>query len=254
MNGIFDDLYQVAEECLSLMYRDPANRERSWDRCYSFFQQYHLLNKEQQQAKKELACLHLGFYLASWGMFRGSGSLIYKDYTIYAEIIEILFEEQYEGLWGLDFFQDMLIGEDQISEDNEQVRLIFSLKGQIQEYIERLTIIKNHHSPEENASATDTIITKILLGTLACTPAYDTYFPRGLRVCGIDQCGSLTVGCFTRLLNIFREHGLWQRLQRHPIQYQEQPNQHPVTYPIMRVVDLYLWEKGFRDEVNPDNA
>ena len=82
MNGVFNDLHIVAEQCLSPIVEDPANRGRSWDRCYSFFQRYHELSREKQKAKKELACLHLGFFLASWGMFRGSGSLMQKEYTI----------------------------------------------------------------------------------------------------------------------------------------------------------------------------
>ena len=68
MNGVFDDLYQVAEECLSLIVRDPANRGRSWDRCYSFFQRYHQLVR-CRGADLELACLHLGFWDSSLWKF-----------------------------------------------------------------------------------------------------------------------------------------------------------------------------------------
>jgi len=244
MNVIFDDLYQLAEECLVPIVRDQANRARSWDRCYSFFQRYHGGGREQQQANKELACLHLGFYLASWGMFRGSGSLIHKDYTIYEGVIDLLLAQEYEGLWGLDFFKDLLTSEDQISEDNEQVGLIFSLKGQIQDYINGLTIIKNHQSPEENARATDTIITKILMGTLGCTPAYDTYFRKGLAACDIRRCGSFTIRSFVKLLNVFWENRLWSKLQEQPVEC------YRVVYPLMRVVDLYFWTKGFNANMN----
>jgi hypothetical protein len=61
MNGLFDDLYDVAAECLKPLVKDPANRGRSWDRCYSFFQKYHRFNQKQRQANRELACLHLVF-------------------------------------------------------------------------------------------------------------------------------------------------------------------------------------------------
>lgn len=236
MNGVFDDLYQVAEEYLSPIVQDPANRGRSWDRCYSFFQRYHQLVR-RRRADSELACLHLGFYLASWGMFRGSGCLLQKDYTIYAEIIEILLAQEYDGLWQPDFFTNLLANGEEI--DEGQVRSIFLLKEQIEEYVNGLAIIRSPNAQEENAHCTPTITSKILLGTLACTPAYDRYFGPGLVASGIAGCGSFSSGCFTHLLNICRESGLWERLQELPIVC------HEVAYPIMRVVDLYFWKKGF---------
>jgi len=239
MNELFDDLYEVAEQCLSPIAKDKANRERSWDECYTFFQQYRTLNREQRNNQRELACLHLGFFLASWGMFRGSGSLIHKDYTIYGDLIDILLRQEYEALWLPDFFKDLLKNENHVLEDNEKVILIFKLKEQVQDYINGLRIIKNHKLPEENARATDTIITKILMGTLCCTPAYDQYFPVGLTVCGINRCGSFTIRSFVNLLNICRENKLWTQLKQRPIE------RHKVVYPVMRVVDLYFWTKGF---------
>ena len=243
MNGIFGDLDIVAEECLAPIVQDPANRGRSWDRCYSFFQQYHGLNEEEQQVNRDLACLHLGFYLASWGMFRGSGCLIHKDYTIYEGLINILLQQEYEGLWKPFFFQNLLMGERAILESNE-VGLIFNLKEKIRDYINGLTIIRNHRSPEERGRATDTIITKILLGTLACTPAYDGYFQTGLDVYNIHPHTSFSIRSFVNILNICRIEQLWSRLQQQPIEY------YGVVYPVMRVVDLYFWTKGFNRNQN----
>ena len=34
--------------------------------------------------------LHLGFYLASWGMYRGSTGLLQKDYQIHIEAVSII--------------------------------------------------------------------------------------------------------------------------------------------------------------------
>ena len=240
MNGVFEDLYQVAEEYLSPMIRDPANRGRSWDQCYTFFEWYRRQDQADRQANQELACLHLGFYLASWGMFRGSGSLLQKDYTIYEGIIEILLAQEYNGLWQPDFFGNLLADGEQI--DEGQVQLIYQLKDQIEHYVIGLPIIRSPSAQEENANCTDVITSKILLGTLACTSAYDRFFCRGLPASGLLRCGSFTSGCFTRLLNYCRECELWQRLQEQPIIC------HEVPYPIMRVVDLYFWKKGFDAE------
>ncbi|MCX5645973.1 MAG: hypothetical protein NTZ17_15030 [Phycisphaerae bacterium] len=239
MNGVFDDLDDVAKEYLLPMVQDPANREWSWGHCYTFFQNYRDWNEKQRRADRELAPLHLGFYLASWGMFRGSGLLIQKDYTIYGAIIDRLLADRYKELWNADFFQDLFTSKNRISPDNAQVGLVFDLVDQIRKYVDGLPVTGNPGRPVPRC--TDTIVTKILLGTLACTPAYDQYFPVGLTVHRARRCGSFTRDCFTNLLNVCREEHLWQRLCEDPIEY---PGVDP-PIPLMRVVDLYFWYKGF---------
>lgn len=224
--------------------QDPTHRGRSWDRCYSFFQCYNGLNEKEQRAKRELACLHLGFYLASWGMFRGSGTLIQKDYTIYGRIVNLILQHEYETLWKPEFFRNLLTSDNRIQHDSQEISLIFKLEKQIRNYINSLTVIKNHLEDVENAHATDTIISKILMGTIGCTPAYDIYFRKGLSTCEICRCGSFTTTSFARLLNICRENGIWIMLQEQPVEY------YGVVYPVLRVVDLYFWTKGFNANYN----
>jgi hypothetical protein len=242
MNGFFDDITEVASENLAPILQDPANRGRSWDRCYAFFRHYHQWDKAERRKNMELACLHLGFYLASWGMFRGSGPLIHKDYTIYKGVIEKLLEEKYHALWQADYFQELLTGNVPIGDNNLQVKLIFRLANEIQRYFGNLNVIRNHHAEQEQANVSDTLITKILMGILCCTPAYDKYFKKGLTACDVQHCGSFSSSYFARLLNICRENNLWANLQRQPIKY------YGVVYPVMRVVDLYFWTKGYNAE------
>jgi len=241
MNGVFDHLYELAAKSLAPIVQDPANRERSWDRCYSFFQRYHKLGREQQRANKDLACLHLGFYLASWGMFRPKGKLIYKDYTVYGHVLDLLLGQEYETLWNQNFFDVLFTNT--VPVENEHISLIFHLAGNIREYFNGLKIIKNRHSCIEDFHATDTLITKVLLGTLACTPAYDTYFKKGLTACDIHNCGSFTIRSFRNLLNVCRENNLRTILQQQPIEY------HGIVYPVMRVIDLYFWAKGLNGNI-----
>ena len=42
-------------------------RERSYDHCFNYF-----ADAEDLEADMEKSCALLGFYLASWGMYRGS--------------------------------------------------------------------------------------------------------------------------------------------------------------------------------------
>jgi len=55
--------------------REPTDRYASFDYCYNYFQTFKYNNKILDIAVSDnlqLSCLHLGFYLASWGMLRGS--------------------------------------------------------------------------------------------------------------------------------------------------------------------------------------
>jgi hypothetical protein len=175
-------------------------------------------------------------------MFRSKGSLIYKDYTLYEGVIDLLLGEKYDVLWKKGYFEKLLMGGDVIPDNDERIDLIFDLEKQIREYLNGHKIIRSHCSGPEPFGTTDTMITKILLGTLACTPAYDTYFPIGLKECGIREYGSFSRKSFVRLLNICIENNLCARLKKQPVEY------YGINYPIMRVIDLYFWTKGFNAE------
>src|ERR1043165_5225917 len=78
---------------------DPHHRYRSWDHCYFYFQG---LATSSTKKDIDLASLHLAFYLASWGMYRGSSFILWKDYQIHIPAISLLLEQEYRSLWNLD--------------------------------------------------------------------------------------------------------------------------------------------------------
>lgn len=45
--------------------------------------------------------LHLAFYLASWGMYRGSCFIFHKDYKVHTTIVEAILKPEYDCLLGL---------------------------------------------------------------------------------------------------------------------------------------------------------
>ena len=53
---------------------EPIDRNTSFDYCYNYFK-----TTEDLTADLEKSCLVLGFYLASWGMLRGSSFLLQKS-------------------------------------------------------------------------------------------------------------------------------------------------------------------------------
>lgn len=62
--------------------REPGARYTSFDYCFNYFQSHREQGKLPELLRGEalqLSCLHLGFYLASWGMLRGSSDLLKKE-------------------------------------------------------------------------------------------------------------------------------------------------------------------------------
>ena len=45
--------------------------------------------------------LQLAFYLASWGMYRGSSFLLQKDYKVHEAVVKELLDSKYNCLFGL---------------------------------------------------------------------------------------------------------------------------------------------------------
>ena len=45
--------------------------------------------------------LHLAFYLASWGMCRGSSFLLQKDYKVLVPVVEEVLKSEYDCLFGV---------------------------------------------------------------------------------------------------------------------------------------------------------
>lgn len=78
------------------MRNDANHRYRSWDHCYSFFKNLYSAKNDKDVG---LAALHLAFYLASWGMYRGSSKLLQKDYKIHTPIVQELLKKNTVNLF-----------------------------------------------------------------------------------------------------------------------------------------------------------
>ena len=143
--------------------RNPENRYASFDYCYNYFQAFResgTLREMSNDANIEMSCLQLGYYLASWGMLRGSSFLLTKaSVTIYKPIIEML-SERPEEEWAINVssYDDTTI--DQLLKLEEKIKLTFG--------------------PYKD-SASDTLATKILLGVMGNVPAFDTNFNNGYK-------------------------------------------------------------------------
>ncbi len=83
--------------------KDSHGRYLSWQHCYNAF----ILNRSNVDENTfDYLALHLAFYLASWGMYRGSSFLLQKDYKVHIPIVKIIMEKQYnpQGICRRDAF------------------------------------------------------------------------------------------------------------------------------------------------------
>lgn len=194
--------------------RDPHGRYRSWEHCYRFFRKHHgdLLQVEDG------AALHLGFYLASWGMYRGSAFLLQRAYTAHIPVIRALASPQFAHLWEVD-----------VGTNDDHTKLAATITDVVDS-------VKAAYEPF--GDPTDTLATKVVLGTVGCLPACDRLFIDGFRNQGFPY--SRVNGLFVdRMLRFCMDNRLeLARLQSTIL------DRGGLRYPFMKLVDMHFWQIG----------
>jgi len=204
-------------------------KEYSWLNCYRHFTETtpEILADE---AGRNHAALHLGFYLASWGMFRNSflGS---HAYTIHHGVIDRLRAPLFSDLWTEEFgIRD---------KDFTLACLILQAAEAIRE------AYRPFASPRQPS---DTLVTKVLFGTFGCVPACDRYFQAGFRSCGF-QYGAPNDAFLGSIFHFCKDHLSELREEQTWIE-----GQFGVRYPLMKIIDMYFWQIGYERSVNPTCA
>jgi len=156
--------------------RKANERYSSFDFCYNYFYSFYKENRLFELANEknlQMSCLQIGFYLASWGMMRGSSFLLEKSVRNYKNLI-IAISKMNPRLWSIDAGN--------YSEEN--ISLLLSCKQEI------IFALGRENRPS------DTLITKIMLGVFANIPAFDQYFRKSLRVHSVNKRSLLKVKNF----------------------------------------------------------
>lgn len=198
----------------------------SWRHCYKAFSE----NRDRTDEKTvDYLALHLAFYLASWGMYRGSSFLLQKDYQVHIPIVRIIQEERYHPLWGISA-QDLC--------QSSNLALLDEIGARIRScYAEE----KPSFDGVVN-QATDTLITKILLGTLGCVPAYDRYYIQSVKKHHISG-GTFNRKSVYSVAKFYCDHlDAFEKL-RHEL------NKCGVEYPPMKLMDMCFWQDASIDDL-----
>ena len=88
-------------------------------------------------------------------------------------------------------------------------------------------------------TATNTLISKIILGTLGCLPAFDRYFNLGLFK---KEYSLLNMKSLDEIWRITEESKNEIEIIQNSIYTYSN-----FWYPPMKIIDMYYWQKGFDD-------
>ena len=205
---------------------DPHHRYRSWGHCYRHFRRRSWLRAHSASCQN---VFQLGFYLASWGMYRGSTFLLQKDVQIHRLVVRELLQPRYDWLRG---YRPGAAGT-----DTRAIREMLDLVDRIRAaYCGQIRAVEGRDC---EIYVSDALATKIILGTLACLPAYDSFVAEGLRLEGLPY-SSLNERSIEALFDWYLGRQREFRLvQRHI-------DENGLRYPPIKLVDMYLWERGKR--------
>lgn len=167
----------MLEKNIKVFYelRQVEHRYASFDFCYNYFQSFQ--NKKQLSTKEniQMSCLQLGFYLASWGMFRMSGFLgSSKSIKFFEETIYLISRSGNDIIWEIDVN----------NYDNENMEKLI-------EWYYRLENVLSHKELDTSVLPTKTLVTKVMLGIFGCVPALDSNFVKGMNIYGKFNEGTL---------------------------------------------------------------
>ncbi len=158
-----------------LSARDPSARYTSFDYCFNHFQQHRATVKAWgEPAGMEVSCLQLGFYLASWGMLRGSTPLLQRSVRHLVPLVETIADAPAE-MWDVDLD----------GYDADGIDLLYRTAADVRHALRPV-------------HASDILVSKVMLGVFGCVPAFDTYFKKGFGVSTFSKGSLRLVGQFYR--------------------------------------------------------
>ena len=87
-----------------LAARSPTDRYASFDYCFNYFRSFHSRGETAMLASPahlQESCLQVGFYLASWGMFRGGTVLLDRSLRYLVPVVQAIGDAPDE-IWSID--------------------------------------------------------------------------------------------------------------------------------------------------------
>ena len=221
-----DELISAAQTFYDDACASENGRSRSWEHCYRVFRDA----RTDPSPDYDYLSLHLAFYLASWGMYRGSCFILQKDYKVHTPIVEEILKPEYDCLFGLacadvrndDVWKQLKKLYDKIAAHFDPIR-------------EKVA------GRKVTTPVSPVLITKILMGTLGCVPAYDRFFEEGAKYLGLEK-KSYNKDSLLELADFYEAHNDRLEEARRGMQCED------LIYPQMKLLDMGFWQVGFEKD------
>ena len=221
-----DELIDAAQTFYEDARRDENGRSRSWEHCYRVFRDA----RTAPSPDYDYLSLHLAFYLASWGMYRGSSFLLQRDYKVHTPIVEKILKPEYDCLFGL------------ACTDVRNSDVQTQLTNVYNDIANDFGPVRNQVAGREVPSpVSPVLITKILMGTLGCVPAYDRFFGIGAKYLGLEK-DTYQEKSLRELVDFYEAHNDRLEEARRGMRTED------LTYPQMKLLDMGFWQIGFEKE------
>ncbi len=234
----FNFEYNFGECFIKVIEKKEDHRYLSWEHCYNYFQE----NVLKENYDEDHAALMLGFYLASWGMYRGSSQLLKRfSYDIHKGAVKIIKEH---------------------NDNKENKDNVDKLYQTLERYYNQ-KFGKGH-------PASDTLITKIIMGTTGQSPAYDRFFKSGIKCYNENRSDgkpelpqTFSQDNLKKISEEFQNNVYEQELATRPkIKYKEKTIEgeevtkkiKAMKYPLYKVIDIYFWNLGRQYEEQKQNG
>ena len=226
-----DELIDAAQTFYEEARRDKNGRSRSWEHCYRVFRDA----RTDPSPDCDYLSLHLAFYLASWGMYRGSSFLLQKDYKVLVPIVEKILKPEYDCLFGL------------ACTDLRKLEVQKRFAKLYEDIVEYFDPIRDEVAGREVPTpVSPVLITKILMGTLGCVPAYDRFLVDGIKKYKVTT-QEYSLDSVIRLVDFYEEHNDRLEEARRGMQSDD------LIYPQMKLLDMGFWQIGY-DEATKESA
>lgn len=204
--------------------RKPWARYASFDYCFNYFQGFknkkELINKNNIQN----SCLHLAFYLASWGMLRGSSFLLQKSIKFYEPLIKYISEKE-KDFWKIDVLNYSEVNIERLIKCSGDIKKILSNNGKYK--------------------VSDTLITKIMLGVFGNVPALDSYFKIGSKLNTFNKYALKEISVFYNTDNyaeiISKEANKIKTFEYH------NGTKNKRSYTKAKVIDMIFFIEGYKN-------
>lgn len=203
------------------------HRYASWEFCYGLAQCMHDRKKELSDDDYDYMALNLSFYLASWGMYRGS-FLLQKSYKVNVNIVKMILNN--DSLW---------------IEGIPSSEVYFKLRNSLNE---------TYGFSENEEGITDTLLTKIVLGMTGKVIAYDRYCKKSLKYLDVsdnfyssrirswDEVTKSVLPIFNEILENARPIAKYNKYVFDNGRYIM--TDYEIEYPILKYLDMFLFTLG----------